>query len=191
MKPEIQSLLDDLLPRLDAMKAGALQEIDAAQQVATDKIARHAAAQEELAYTEAEIARVRDERESLPNKAYRAGMDEEFQLEDQLKERYKNLKPALESLEERRYSLRQELHALSPNGDEHPNSITEHHFGNVARVAYGPRTELEALKKKLTEALDASIDPVVQRHETLRATVEDLGRVRSWDRSPVGRGAIR
>lgn len=52
----------------------------------------------------------------MPNKAYRAGLDGEYELEDSLSERYRNLKPAIETLEERGESLRREIHSLNPTG---------------------------------------------------------------------------
>jgi F0F1-type ATP synthase membrane subunit b/b' len=54
---------------------------------------RHEDAASDLADVEAEIATLRAERETLPDRAYRAGLDEEYEREDELKERYKNLKP--------------------------------------------------------------------------------------------------
>lgn len=122
--------------------------------------------------------------------AYRAGMDEDFELEDDLKARYKNLGPAIQSLEERRESLRQEIAALSPNGDSHPNDVVISQYASVASVAAGPRHELEALKERLTKALDASIDPVVQKHESLKGSVWQLSHERAYAESPVGKGGI-
>lgn len=191
MNPETQGLLDDILPRLEKLKADALAEIEEAQKAAQKNVGRHAQAAEELAYVEASIARFEQEREELPNRAYRAQLDEAWEEEDRLKERYKNLKPALETLEERRGSLREELHRLNPDGEGHPNNVTVEQYVQAARPAYDHRVELEDLKKKLTEALDAAVDPVVQKHDSLRATVEALSRDIAWANSPVGRGAIR
>jgi chromosome segregation ATPase len=188
---EIQALLDDVLPRLDALKENALQEIEEAQDRAETSISRHEQATVELSQVEAEISSLKQERESLPGKAYRAGLDEDWQEEDRLKERYRTLKPALEELEERRESLRQELHSLNPAGDDYPGNATLHQYAQVARVAHGPRTELEALKEKLSKALDDSLDPVIAKHESLRATTWQLSHDRAWATSPVGRGGIR
>ncbi len=187
---EIKSLLDEVLPRLDALRDAAMEEIDAASSTGQANITRHGEAAEELAGVEERISRLSEERETLPNRAYRAGLDGEYEQEDQLAERYRNLKPALEGLAQRAEELRREIASLSPDGDEHPNNVTVRQYGKVAYVASTPRHELETLKEKLTKALDASIDPVVKKHEDLKATVWQLGHERSWDESPVGRGGI-
>ena len=110
-----------------------------------------------------------------------------WEEEDRLKERYRNLKPALEALEERRESLREELARLSPNDRGYAKDATIDQYGWAAGVAHGPRTDLEELRKKLTEALDSSVNPVVEKHNSLRSTVEALSRDRNWETSPVGR----
>jgi chromosome segregation ATPase len=139
---------------------------------------------------EERITRLSEQREALPDRAYRAGLDEDYELEDDLTERYRNLKPALEGLAQRSEELEREIHALCPEGDSHPNNVVVRQYGKVAGTASGPRHELEALKEKLTKALDLSIDPVVKKHEDLKATVWQLGHDRAWDESPVGRGGI-
>jgi DNA repair exonuclease SbcCD ATPase subunit len=188
---EIQSLLDEVLPRLEALRASSMEEIAAAQEVAQANIDRHALAQAERGEVEEQIARLGAEREALPDRAYRAGLDGEYELEDELAERYRNLKPALEGLRWRAEALGREIHDLSPDGDSHPNNVIVRQYGKVAGIASGPRHELEALKDRLTKALDASIDPVIRRHEDLKATVWQLGHDRVWDESPVGRGGVK
>jgi chromosome segregation ATPase len=187
---EIRAMLDEFIPRLNALRDDAMEEIAAAQEAAQANINRHTGAQEELGRVEARIARLGAERESLPDKAYRAGLDGEYEQEDELAERYRNLKPALEGLGLRAEELEREIHDLSPDGDSHPNNVIVRQYGKVAGTASGPRHELEALKDHLTKALDLSIDPVVKKHEDLKSTVWQLGHERSWDESPVGRGGI-
>lgn len=63
-------------------------------------------------------------------------------------------------------------------------------YGEVAGVASKPRHELEELREKLGKALDAAVDPVVAKHENLKATTWQLSHERAWDESPVGRGAV-
>jgi len=188
---EIQSLLDEVLPRLEALRASSMEEIAAAQEVAQANINRHTHAQAERGEVEEQIARLGAERETLPDRAYRAGLDGEYELEDELAERYRNLKPALEGLAQRAEELDQEIVDLSPEGDSHPNNVIVRQYGKVAGIASGPRHELEALKDHLTKALDLSIDPVVKKHEDLKATVWQLGHERAWDESPVGRGGVK
>jgi len=187
---EIQGILDEFIPRLNALRDDAMEEIAAAQEIAQANINRHTHAQAERGEVEERIARLSSEREALPDRAYRAGLDEDYEQEDDLKERYRNLKPELEGLGLRAEALEREIHALNPDGDSHPNNVVVRQYGGVAGIASGPRHELEALKEKLTKALDASIDPVIRQHEDLKATVWQLGHERSWDESPVGRGGI-
>jgi DNA repair exonuclease SbcCD ATPase subunit len=156
-------------------------------------VRRHREGTEELAELEAEIERVTEERERIPNLAYRAGMDERYQEEDELKARYKNLGQALDSLNERRGSLEDELRRLasSGSGESHPMDVQIERYAEAAGVAHARRLELEALKKRLTEALDTHLDPVIESHTDQKARVEALSRDRAWDQSPVGRGGIR
>ncbi len=187
---EIQAILDEFIPRLNALRDDAMEEIEEAAETAQANITRHTEAQAEWGRVEERIARLSSEREALPDKAYRAGLDEDYEREDDLTERYRNLKPELEGLGLRAEELRLEIHALNPDGDSHPNNVIVRQYGKVAGTASGPRHELEALKDHLTKALDASIDPVVKKHEDLKATVWQLGHDRAWDESPVGRGGI-
>ncbi len=131
------------------------------------------------------------EREGLPDRAYRAGMDEDYALEDELKVRYKNLRPALEALEDRRGSLKDEMRRLSPRDRGFPTDAAMHNLGVAAGVASAAREDMEDLRRRLTKALDAATDPVVGEHKNLRATVEQLGRDAAWALSPVGKGGLR
>ncbi len=188
---EVQAILDDVIPRLNALRDDAMEEIAQAQETAQANIDRHTHAQAERGEVEEQIARLSSERDSLPDRAYRAGLDEDYEQEDDLKERYRNLKPALEGLAQRAEELDQEIVDLSPEGDSHPNNIVVWQLAKVAGTASGPRHELEGLKDQLTKALDASLDPVIRQHEDLKATVWQLGHDRAWDESPVGRGGVR
>jgi DNA repair exonuclease SbcCD ATPase subunit len=188
---EIQAIEDEFIPRLEALKEEALGEIAQAQEVAQANIERHTQAVAEREALEERSRAIRSEREALPDQAYRAGMDEEYELEDDLRARFRNLKPELEGLRWRAEELDREIHDLSPDGDSHPNNVVVRQYGKVAGTASGPRHELEALKEKLTQALDASIGPVIRQHEDLKATVWQLGHDRAWDESPVGRGGVK
>ncbi len=183
---EVQAILDEIIPRLNALRDDALREIGEAQEVAQANIDRHTQAHAELGQVEEQIARRGAERETLPDRAYRAGLDGEYELEDELAERYRNLKPALEGLGLRAEALEREIVDLSPDGDSHPNNVIVRQYGKVAGTASGPRHELEALKDRLTKALDASMDPVIKQHENWKSTVWQLGHDRSWAESRRG-----
>ena len=94
-KEETEKLLADVVPRLEALGTEAMDEIAQAEREAGAKEKRYHEAVEQLAKVEKKIAAIRTEREELPDQAYRAGLDEDYELEDTLKERYKNLRLSL------------------------------------------------------------------------------------------------
>lgn len=190
-KEKIEALLADVEPRLEALRDEAMEEIRGAREEADANVRRHEEAASGLAGVEAEISRLNAEREELPNRAYRAGLDEDYEREDDLKERYRELKPEIEALEARRDALSDELSRLDPRGGGHPKDVVIEHLGDVAGVAHGARADLEELKDALTRALDRAVGPVARAHDGTRATVEQLGRDRAWAESPVGRGGLR
>lgn len=187
----IESILEETLPRLEDLHEDAMKEIAEAQETASANTARHDQAAGELGFAEADISRLSAEREGLPDRAYRAGMDEDYSLEDELKERYKELKPALEALEEQATELKEEMRRLNPEGGDYPTACTAHQLADAARVAYTARTDLEKLRDRLSEALDKMVDPVAGKHDSLKGTVWQLGHDRAWAESPVGRGVLR
>ncbi len=106
---ELRGLAEDLAAEGRERTAGVEAEAEAS-------VSRYHDATAELAAARKRIEAMQTERESLPNRAYRAGLDDEFALEDELKERYRNLKPALEALRERVAGLEAEIAGLvGPN----------------------------------------------------------------------------
>lgn len=106
-------------------------------------------------------------------------MDGESDVTEQLRKNFRHLRFDVQALEKRRSSLSAELHRLSPRGRDHRAAVIEQ-LGNAAGVAYSARAELEELQDRLTQALDSMLDPVAERHNALRGTVEQLGRHRAW-----------
>lgn len=180
-REKAEELLADFLPRLKELKEGSLTEIAEVRRDANEKLHRHEEATAELALVEEEIESLRDEREKLPDRAYRAALDEEYRHEDELKERYKNLKPAIEHLEERRRFLEAEKAELLPNGHGHRNDARIHHVARVAGTAHEERRALEDMRDRLTKALDEALRPVAKLHEDNKAQVEAWGTEREWD----------
>ncbi len=168
--------------------AEALAEIGRAQDEANAKERRYYEAVDELAGVEKKIAAVRTEREELPDRAYRAGMDEDYELEDTLKERYKNLRLALEALEDRQGSLKREIGELLPQPRGHELDAHIKTTTSVAGVAFAARKDMEHLKDSLTKALASAADPVVKEHTELLAEAQQLNRDREWALSPAGMG---
>ncbi len=190
-RERIDSLLSAFGKEVEALRTEALDEIGRAEREANERKHRYHAAVEELEQVEREIGRLSSERDGLPDRAYRAGLDEEYELEDELKERYKNLRPAIEALEDRQGSLKGEVAELLPQPRGHDLDARIQATTSVARVAFAARSDMEHLQKGLTTALSTAVDPVVEEHAGLLALAEQQGRDREWALSPVGRGAFR
>ncbi len=180
-REKVEELLADVLPRIEALKAEALDEIGRVKEDASATTARYEEAARELAAAEEEAEVLRAEREELPDRAYIAGMDEDYALEDELKERYKNLKPAIEHLEERRAALSAEMAELLPNSYGHRNDARIHHTARVAGTAHEERAALKDLRDRLVKALDDAAEPAERVHNDTRALVEAWSMDREWD----------
>ena len=189
-REQVEELLADVLPRIEELKQEALAEIEKARRDATQKASRYEQAREELARVEEEICARQAEREELPMQAYRAGLDGEFDREMELQERYRNLRPAIEGLEDRKSSLKGEIRQLLPNSRGHRNDVRIE-AASRAGAAYSEREVLEGLRDRLLKALDDALEPVTTAHDQARGLTESMSKERDWDLSPVGRGALR
>lgn len=187
-RERVEELLADVLPRIEELKAEALDEIGRVREDASATMARYEAASRELEAAQEEAESLRAERETLPNRAYIAGLDEDYELEDELKERYKNLKPAIGHLEGRAESLWAEMSGLLPNSYGHRNDARIHHTARVAGTAHEERRALEDLRERLLKALDDALKPVEKIHEDRKALVEMWGGER--DRDPAFRQKV-
>ncbi len=187
-RARIDALLEAFGKEIEALGDEAMDEISDAQDEANAKEKRYYEAVEERASVDAEISAIRTEREELPDKAYRAGLDEDYELEDTLKERYKNLRLALEALEDQQGRLKKELRVLLPRGRGHDLDARILASASATGAAYRARADLEHLKEGLTKALNAAVDPILQAHTDRLAEAEDLTRQRDWDLSPAGMG---
>jgi len=187
-RERIDALLEAFGKEIEALGDEAMDEISDAQDEANAKERRYYEAVEERASVEAEIAAMTAEREELPDKAYRAGLDEDYELEDTLKERYKNLRLALEALEDRLGSLKREIAELLPQPRGHDLDARIKATTSATGAANTARKDMEHLKEGLTKALNAAVGPVVKQHADRLAETEQLGRDREWDLSPAGMG---
>jgi chromosome segregation ATPase len=187
---EIEKLLADVEPRLEALRQSALEEIRQEQQRAEANVRRYDEAVRELLDVEAEISRLSAEREQLAFKTYQAWLDSNRDVTVRLRASFRNLRSIIEGLQTRRTSLRGELYRLSPRGQDHRYAAIEQ-LGSAAGVASSTRAELEELRDRLTQALDAMVQPVADRHDALKGTVEQLGRDRAWEKSPLEIEGVR
>jgi hypothetical protein len=188
-KEKIERLMENAKREIEAIGTEAMDEIRAAGDEATERESRYYEAAEQLEEVKADIAATTDEREQLPNQAYRAGLDERYEEEDRLKERYKNLGLALPALWERQDALEAEMAELLPNSRGHRLDAAIQTTTSIARVASHARKDLEHLKEGLTKALDAAVNPVVKEHTDLLAEAEARNAEREWDHPLAGRRA--
>ena len=187
---EIEKLLADVKPRLEVLRESAMEEIRHEQQRAEANVRRYDEAARELLDVEAELSRLFAEREQLAYKTYHAWLDNDRVVTERLRASFRNLRAIIEGLQKRRASLKGELYRLSPRGQDYRDAAIEQ-LGSAAGVASSARAELEELRDRLTSALDAMVQPVVDRHDALRETVEQLDRERGWKESSVWREGVR
>jgi hypothetical protein len=187
---EIEKLLADVEPRLEALRQSALEEIRQEQQRAEANVRRYDEAVRELLDVKAEISRLSAEREQLAFKTYQAWLDTDHDVTARLRASFRGLRSIIDGLQKRRTSLKNELYRLSPRGQNHRDAAIEQ-LGAAAGVASSARAELEELRDRLTQALDTMVQPVSDRHDALRGRVEQLDRDRAWEESPVEREGVR
>ena len=187
---EIEKLLADVKPRLEVLRESAMEEIRHEQQRAEANVRRYDEAARELLDVEAELSRLFAEREQLAYKTYHAWLDNDRVVTERLRASFRNLRAIIEGLQKRRASLKGELYRLSPRGQDYRDAAIEQ-LGSAAGVASSARAELEELRDRLTHALDAMVQLVVDRHDALRETVEQLDRERGWKESSVWREGVR
>jgi ElaB/YqjD/DUF883 family membrane-anchored ribosome-binding protein len=187
---EIEKLLTDVKPRLEALGESVLEQIRKEQQRAETNVRRYGEVVQELFAVEAEMRRLSAEREQLAYKTYHAWLDNDRLVTERLRASFRNLRSIIEGLQKRRASLKGELYRLSPRGQDHRDAAIEQ-LGSAAGVASAARAELEELRDRLTQALDAMVQPVADQHDALKGTVEQLDRDRAWEESPVEREGVR
>ena len=190
-REEIEALIGEVLPRLEALQEDALEEIRTAQAEADDSVARHEEARDELGGVEARLTMLRAEKEGLPVEHSRAVLADDVDEELRVKDRFSIVSEEIGELEERSKALAAEVRRLNPRGQGHPAEATMHHLGRAAGVAHSARADLEGLRDRLTRALDATVRPVAENHDALKGTVWQLSHDRDWALSPAGRGGLR
>lgn len=177
---EVAAIIAEVKPRLEALAAAAMEEIRLAEETATKNITEHDRASAELAELEERITSLKDERERLPVEHSRAILDDDVDTELRLKDRAATVRTEIESLEARREALRDELRQLSPRDPGHPTGVTTFQYGKIAGTAFNIRSDFEELHGTLTEALDKLLDPVVAKHDSVKATTWQLDYDRRW-----------
>ncbi len=112
----IESVVRQFRELVEALAEEGRERTTATEAEAEAAVNRYEDATRELDAARKRIEAMEKERESLPNLAYRAALDGEYEREDELTARYRNLKPALEALRGRVGELEAEVSGLhGPN----------------------------------------------------------------------------
>lgn len=169
----IEQVLGSLRALVEDLSREAWEKTAKAEEEASVSVARYADASDELDSARRQIERFQAERETLPNRAYRAGLDEDYELEDELKALYKSLKTELEALPERVARLEAEIAGLvgkNPTPSGHLDVLIHSHerVRDTYDEAAAPLIEI---KRQVVALLSDAVDPLVAEH---RATGQSL-----------------
>jgi DNA repair exonuclease SbcCD ATPase subunit len=94
---EIEKLLADVEPRLEALREAAMEEIRHEQQRAEANVRRYDKAVQELSRVEIKISRLSAEREQLAYRTYEAWLDTDRDLMERLRASFRDLRSILEA----------------------------------------------------------------------------------------------
>ena len=130
----IEQVLGSLRALVEDLAEEGRAKTEAIETEAEASVGRYYDTVEELDVARREITKLEAERETLPNRAYRAGLDEDYEREDELKARYKNLRPTLEALRERVGELEAEVAGLIGRNPGVPGGT----FYDAQLTAYTP-----------------------------------------------------
>jgi hypothetical protein len=189
-REKAEAILQDVLPRLEALKDEALTAIEEVRKDASAKVSRHDAAVEELEGVEARLIMLQAEKEGLPVDHSCAVLADDVEAELAVKERFATISEEIEGLEDRRASLGGEIRRLCPRGRGHHYDAMIEHTSRVAGTASEERAALEELQKLLAEALEKTVEPVAKVHNDNRALVETRSRERRWDEAAESRAGV-
>lgn len=177
---KLREAADALLEALSERREELLEEITAADHAGDEKSRHIHALVEERDNLEDRIASLEAERERLPMEAYRAGLDEEYEREDDLKDQYRKAGEELQENRERQRSVSEELKRLLPNEMGHPNDIEIAAFRDSVQTARRARDELEEIRERITKALATDVQPVVDAHATAKDQMVNWNTQREW-----------
>lgn len=190
---ELHETANRFIELLSDRTAEMTARMDAADREASERVGRYSEAADELRRAERDLASLRGERERLPGEAYRAGLDEEFEREDDLKERYKETKKEIEAAEDRVGSLKGELREIVPRprfplGRDGSNlEATLHTSKPVGEAAREARDEIEGLRKRIEEALGDAREKTEGRYDKHRAWTSQMSVQLNWQEAEANR----
>lgn len=176
---ELERLMTETTRRFGEIVTASLQEIEEVNEEANAKVRRYEEARESLENVEGRIAALEAEREALPERVTRANLDEDFDLELQLRDRYRELPSALERLERHRDALRAEL-AQARTDPAHPDPefdslrVRSRQSARTSGAAFVARADLQGFRSQLAEALADLSEPLEDRWRSARGGTETL-----------------
>jgi hypothetical protein len=183
-REKAEAILQDVLARVEELKAEALSSIEAIRQDAEEKVGLYEDAREELEGVEARLVMLEAEREGLPIEHSRAVLADDVDEELRVKERYSTISEEIEDLEVRKASVEEEMAKLAPRAagaPPHRHDASRRQYGRVAKVAAEERRALEYLRKQAVKALDDAVAPVAEQHDQFRGLVSAWGEERKLD----------
>jgi chromosome segregation ATPase len=191
---ELDRLLADTMERFEDIVCASVGEIEEVGRDAAEAMRRYEEARISLDTTEGRLAELEAEREGLPDRAYRAGLDEDYRLEDELKGRYRELPGEIERLEAHRDRLLAELSSVRrdpahPDPDLDSLRVQSRQAARSSGAAFAARAELLGFRAELVAAIERATEPVEDKWrgargwtETVNGMIDDRTR-----RNPVRR----
>jgi seryl-tRNA synthetase len=154
---ELRALVGDLAEE-------GRERTEAAEGEASERVSRFHDATDELDAARRKIDALENDREKLPNLAFKANMDEEFEREDELREKYRNTRPALEALRERAGELEEEIAGLvGPNPAIPGGSVYDAMIEGYTRCRDAHRdaaAPLIEIQREVSRILRDAVDPL-------------------------------
>lgn len=152
-KERVDALIAEAKDLIEEIAQEGREAVAEAERVADSNVARHRELLEERDLLSAQADHLRNEREELPAKAYRAGLDGEYALEDELTGRYREAGSELDRVKARIPEIEEELRELEgPNGGGHDNEVMIRQYSRVNKAAAGPLVELRRLGSEVSVA---------------------------------------
>ncbi|MDP9475488.1 MAG: hypothetical protein M3R38_07320 [Actinomycetota bacterium] len=173
-------VVGELRALVEALEAEGREKTEAVEAEASVRVSRFHEACDELDATRRKIAALENDREKLPSLAFRANMDEEFEREDELREKYRNTRPALEALRARAGELEEEIGELvGPNRSLPGGSVFDAMIQAYTRCRDAHRdaaAPLIQIQREVNRLLRDAVDPLVDGQKgwgQIRKSVEE------------------
>lgn len=178
-------MIGELVALVEDLARIGTERTEAVEAEASAAVSRYYDASAELERARHEITALEAERESLPARAYRAGLDEDFELEDELKEKYRNARPTLEALRKRVGELEEEIAALVgpnpglPGGTFYDAQLTV--YGRVLKAYSEAVAPLNEIERQVGAILRDAVGPLAGGEKGWGDTLRGIREQRAGD----------